>query len=287
MDDMNNRAPGSPSELQARILDDYDRLSNRLRQIARFAVDHPNDMALETIAVIAERAGVQPSAVIRFAKAFGFTGFSDMQRVYQARLAESVSSYSERIRRLRTEKHHHGDEPTVYGMLREFCEVNTVSLEHLPEAVSPAELDRATEMLARARTVHLCGYRRSFPVVSFLAYALGRIDCHADLLDGVGGMLEQQAARLAADGVLVAVSFHPYAPETMDVVTRAHDQGCPVIVITDTPLSPIATNAALCFEVHDAELYTFRSLTASMCLAQTLAVGVGLRLERDLVGIEG
>lgn len=287
MNDMSTHVPATPSELQSRILDDYDGLSNRLRQIARFAVDHPNDMALETIAVIAHRAGVQPSAVIRFAKAFGFAGFTDMQRIYQARLAESVSSYSERIRRLRTDKHHHGDEPTVYGMLREFCEVNTVSLEHLTEAVSPSQLDRATQMLAQARTIYLCGYRRSFPVVSFLAYALGRIDCHADLLDGVGGMLEQQAARLAPDGVLVAVSFHPYAPETIDVVARAHDNGCPVVVITDTPLSPIATDAGVCFEVHDAELYTFRSLTASLCLAQALAVGVGLRLERDLVGAEG
>lgn len=276
------RAPTTPGELQSRILNDYEALSDRLQQIARFAIDHPNDMALNTIAVIADKAVVQPSAIIRFAKAFGFAGFSDMQRVYQIRLAESVPSYSERIRRLREDKHDHGDEPSVYGMLQEFCEVNTVSLEHLPAAVSPAELDRATAMLARARTAHLCGYRRSFPVVSYLAYALGRIDCDANLLDGIGGMLDQQTARLAQDDVLIAVSFHPYAPETVDTVARARASGCPVVVITDSPLSPIATQADVCFEVHDAELYTFRSLTASLCLAQALAVGVGLRLERDL-----
>ncbi|PWG64987.1 MurR/RpiR family transcriptional regulator [Spiribacter halobius] len=281
---MNTSPPRTPGELQSRILSEYDGLSKRLKQIARFAIDHPNDMALDTTAVVAKRAGVQPSAVIRFAKAFGFSGFSDMQRVYQVRLAESASSYSERIRRLRAQKHDHGAEPTVHDMLREFCEVNTVSLEHLPEGVPAQRLEAATARLASARTIHLCGLRRSFPVVAYLAYALGRIDCAANLLDGVGGMLAQQAGHLGPEDALLAVTFHPYAPETADLVSRAAERGCPTIVITDTPLSPVASHAEICFDIHDAELYTFRSLTASMCLAQALAVGVGLRLERDLCG---
>lgn len=280
MNQMTEHAPNSPGELQKRILGDYENLSNRLQQIARFAVDHPNDMALETIAVIAKRAGVQPSAVIRFAKAFGFPGFSDMQRLYQARLAETASSYSERLRRLREEEQDHGSDPSVHGMLRQFCGANTVSLEHLPDAVAPQQLSRATRILADAPRIHLCGYRRSFPVVVYLAYALGRIDCDAHLLDGIGGMLNQQAARMNPEDALLAVSFHPYAPETAEIVGLAADAGCPTVVITDSPLSPVAAHADVCFEIHDAELYTFRSLTASMCLAQVLAVGVGLQLDR-------
>jgi len=281
MNQMTKRAPKTPSELQKRILGEYESLSNRLQQIARFAVDHPNDMALETIAVIAERAQVQPSAMIRFAKAFGFSGFSDMQRIYQARLAETASSYSERLRRLREEEEQdHGGDPSVHAMLRQFCDANTVSLEHLPEAVDPQDLSRAAQILADTRRVHLCGHRRSFPVVVYLAYALGRIDCDAHLLDGLGGMLGQQSAHMNASDALVAVSFHPYAPETAEVVASAAEVGCPIVVITDSPLSPVAAHADVCFEIHDAELHTFRSLTASMCLAQVLAVGVGLNIDR-------
>jgi len=36
--------------------------------------------------VIARRASVQPSTVIRFAKFFGNSSFKEMQRAYQARL---------------------------------------------------------------------------------------------------------------------------------------------------------------------------------------------------------
>ena len=48
--------------LRADLAAKGDQLSPRLRQIADFALRNPNDMALETIAVIAERAGVPLSA---------------------------------------------------------------------------------------------------------------------------------------------------------------------------------------------------------------------------------
>ncbi|NNC22643.1 MurR/RpiR family transcriptional regulator [Salinisphaera sp. USBA-960] len=273
--------PDTPSELQNRILTEYRNLSARLQQIAQFVVDHPNDMALETTAVIAERANVQPSAIIRFAKAFGFSGFSELQRIYQNRLAETASSYSERLRRLRAEEERSdGDELSADGILRQFCSVNTVSLEHLRDIVSMDALEKTVSALADADTVYVCGLRRSFPVATYLAYALGQVDCHVSLLDGAGGLLAQQARQLTANDVLFAISFHPYASETAGVINDALEQNASVVVITDTPLSPVASDADICLEVHDAELYNFRSLTASMCLAQAIAVATGLRIER-------
>jgi DNA-binding MurR/RpiR family transcriptional regulator len=60
----------------------FSLLSKCLKQIASYALDNPSEMALETIASVAPRAGVQPSSLIRFAKVFGFSGGSEMQRVF-------------------------------------------------------------------------------------------------------------------------------------------------------------------------------------------------------------
>lgn len=278
---MTTTAANTLNELHSRILNEYEGLSKRLQQIARFALDHPNDMALETIAVIANRADVQPSAVVRFAKAFGYSGFSDMQRVYQARLAEHAPSYSERIRLFR-ESHGNVSQPTTLDVLNEFSAVNIISLEHLQAGMDAEKLEQAVELLAGARDIHVVAQRRSFPVAAYLAYALSHIDRYAHLMDGVGGMLMEQMRALSRDDALIAVSFHPYAPETAEVVAKAAENDVPSIVITDSPLSPIASHATICFEVHDAELHTFRSLTASMCLAQAIAMGLGLRLDRGI-----
>ncbi|RZJ37236.1 MAG: MurR/RpiR family transcriptional regulator, partial [Brevundimonas sp.] len=64
--------PATADELRAAILDRYESLSKRLQQIARYVLDEPNAVALETLAVLADRSGVQPSAIVRFAKTFGY-----------------------------------------------------------------------------------------------------------------------------------------------------------------------------------------------------------------------
>ena len=57
--------------LRAEIVRRYDELSPRLKQVAKYVLDHPNDVAMQTLAVIANRCKVQPSTIVRFAKTFG------------------------------------------------------------------------------------------------------------------------------------------------------------------------------------------------------------------------
>ena len=65
-------------QLRNELVGNYSNLSRRLQQITRYAMSNPNDMALETILVIAERADVPPSSLIRFGKSLGITGFREM-----------------------------------------------------------------------------------------------------------------------------------------------------------------------------------------------------------------
>lgn len=94
-------------------------------------------------------------------------------------------------------------------------------------------------------------------------------------------MLTEQSNLIGSDDVLIAISATPYAQETVAVVEAAAARGVPIIAITDSALSPIALHAKLSFCIHDAELRGFRSLTATLCLAQTLAVGLALKAVRS------
>lgn len=73
----------SLNELQQQIRDRYDSLSKRLQQVSRYVLDNTNSVAFDTVAVIAERAGVPPSTLIRFANAFDFTGFNEMKQLFR------------------------------------------------------------------------------------------------------------------------------------------------------------------------------------------------------------
>lgn len=267
--------PSNPEQLQAEISARYDGLSDRLQLIARYALDYPNDMAMETIAIIAERAQVQPSALIRFAKAFGYSGFSAMQKVFRHNLRERSPSYSERAR-LFWERREDLAHPLPADVLREFASASSMTLEYLNNTLPGEQLNEAVELLAKARIIHIVGQRRSFPVAAYLAYAINHSDHPAQLLDGSGGMLGEQLRLLDPQDVLIAISFHPYAPETANAVAQTVARNIDIIAITDSAVSPIAQQASVCFKIKDAEVRGFRSLTASMCLAQTLVVSLAV-----------
>jgi DNA-binding MurR/RpiR family transcriptional regulator len=249
-------------------------LSPRLRQIVDYALRNPNDMALETIAVIAARADVPRSSLIRFAQAFGFDGFSAMQRVFRSQLVERTTDYAERIRGLRRQDVANGPASVLDRLAASGIE----ALEHLRGATPPELVERAVGLLASAEIIHLVGQRRSFAAAAYLAYAFGQLGARAHLLDGIGGMTLSQAGLIGPHDVLVAVSFAPYAPETVEVAQRAQQRAVPVVALTDGPLSPLLPLATAAFEIEDAEFHGFRSLSATMCLALTLIVRLGQRL---------
>ena len=82
----------SLNELQQQIRERYDNLSKRLQQVSRYVLDNTNSVAFDTVAVIAERADVPPSTLIRFANAFDFTGFNEMKQLFRCWLTPTPST---------------------------------------------------------------------------------------------------------------------------------------------------------------------------------------------------
>src|SRR5579863_1187508 len=79
--------PRSYEELRAVLSSGTARLPKKLRQVAIHLWQHPTAVALGTVTSVADEAGVQPSTLVRFAQAFGYSGFSDLQDVFKAYLA--------------------------------------------------------------------------------------------------------------------------------------------------------------------------------------------------------
>ncbi|MGI9418621.1 MAG: MurR/RpiR family transcriptional regulator [Geminicoccaceae bacterium] len=272
--------PADFNTLKETISARYDSLSKRLQQVAEYALAHPDDMALETIAVIASRAKVPPSSLIRFSKALGFDGFTRMQRLFRDRLVARAPTYGERIKRLSAERPMDGQTmPSM--MLYDMASASIEGLERLREDMPLAQLEAAIQLLSQARVVHVVAQRRAFPVAGYLAYLLNELGRPARLLDGIGGMLEQQGRMISPEDALVAISFQPYAPEVAALVERCRADGVPLIGITDGPLSPLARLADVGFEIVEAEAHGFRPLSAATCLSLTLAVSLGHHLAAE------
>jgi DNA-binding MurR/RpiR family transcriptional regulator len=125
--------------------------------------------------------------------------------------------------------------------------------------------------------VYVLGLRRSYAVASYLAYALNRVGRPAVQITGLGGAIAEQASAAGPKDLLVAISFPPYAADTLRVCEQVRAAGAQRLAITDSVLGPVARDAEIVLQVNDAELLGFRSLTAAMALAQTLAMGLAFK----------
>lgn len=271
--------PQSYDELRAEIARRHPRFADRLKQIAEFALDHPTDMALGTVAEVAERARVQPSAIVRFAHAMGYGGFTDMQQVFRSRLVASVApTYKERISGLRRDgRFRDGNDPRA--LLSRFAAEGKVALESLQDSVSEKALARAISILGGAQTIYVLGLGGSFPVAAHLTYVLRKLGRRVAILDGLGSALGDQAGAAARKDALIAISFKTYNPDTVRLFPALLTKGLPAISITDSLLSPIVEGADVVFEIPDMPEAALRTMVGPMCLVQSLAVGLTLTLE--------
>ncbi|MBZ7434728.1 MurR/RpiR family transcriptional regulator, partial [Klebsiella michiganensis] len=268
--------------LQDEIRRRYDTLSKRLKQVARYILDNSNSVAFDTVASIAQQADVPPSTLIRFANAFGFSGFNEMKQMFKQHLMEETANYTERARLFRQTTTDDATPPeTPTEILNMFTMVNTQALQQLAMQTSGDDLQRAVALLAEAENIYVIGLRRSFSVASYLTYALRHLDRKAFLIDGLGGMFTEQLSLVGPKDVVVAVSFSPYAREVVELVELGAQRKARQIAITDSQVSPLAAFSDVCFVVREAQVDGFRSQVASLCLAQTLAVSLALNSSKD------
>jgi len=258
--------------LRNRIRDRFESLSPHLQRIARSALDQPTFIALNTIAIIAAEVDVQPSTVIRFAKEFGYRGFSEMQRVLRHRLIEGAPVYRERI----YEEHHAVgqaiDLPAVVGST---IDSQIAALERLKGELDTEDFALAISMILSASHTYIAGQRRSRPIATYLAYGLTRLELPSSLLDFSGGMASQQVANMKPRDLLVAIAFTPYSNMVVDVVRDAGYRGRDLIALTDNRSSPLYKAARVCFFTDYDVAGQFRPISGSIGLVQALITAIG------------
>ena len=260
--------PASVEEFRARLTDILDDLPRRLRQCADFIAANTDRIAVSTVAELATGADVPPSAVMRFCQILGFSGFSEMQRLFREAYSPGWPDYSTRLKNLKE-----GGAGSPSALLAEFLEAGRQSLEALAKSADETALQQAVSVLAAADTVHIVGLRRAFPVASYLAYVFEKMSVPAMLHDGVG-KLDHRFALRPNDAVL-AITFAPYSEETLTLAQDAKTRGLPVVALTDRMASPLVRFSDAILTVPEVDFGAFRSLSATIAMAIALAVAIG------------
>jgi DNA-binding MurR/RpiR family transcriptional regulator len=273
-------------ELMDSIAAAYEALPRQLKSIASYFEQHRSSVMMDRVTDIAVACDVHPSAVVRFSKRFGFSGFSEMQAIFRRAYTERVApiqSYQQRIRNLVTNTRTRLRGSEIAG---EFIDGSRRGLEELGSALDGSAFDEALDLLLRAKAIYIAGVRRSFAAASYLAYALQHTRKRVILAPGLGGMYREQISSIRKGDALVAISFLPYGRETQYCVRMAHHNKASTLVITDSQMSPLARFATALLTVKEGNAFGFRSLTNTMCLCQALFIALAYKLELNIEQLE-
>ncbi len=273
---------GAVDQLLERISAEFAGLSRQLKLIAHYVELHRGHLGLEKIQDVAARSGVQPSAVVRFAKHFGFSGYTEMQKIFRDGISQQIAPSHNYQARIRDVIDHARERLSSADIAAEFIGGSIEGLRELQRSLPGPTLDAAVELLAHAPSIWVAGARRSFPAASYLTYALQHADRPIHLVTGVGAMHEGQLRGLRDGDVMIAISYAPYAEETVLAARLALERGARLIAITDSRMSPLAADAAVTLQVSESSTFGFRSLTNTMALAQSLFIALAYRLELDM-----
>src|SRR3954452_3615796 len=216
---------------------EYPNLSTGFQQIARFLTQNPNVVALESINAVAAKCRTHPSSLVRFAQNLGFSGFKQLQSVFQTRLATAAPGFRERISALEGELSRNKDHGSR-GYLRELVVRDMAALQDLLEAIPEKVLADTAKLLVRAETIYIAGQLRSEPIASLLRYLLTMLRRRVVLLDPAGGLAQEMATTMTDRDVLIAIAFRHYAKEVVVISDVAVTNGPSIIAITTANCRP-------------------------------------------------
>ncbi|MDA3979173.1 MULTISPECIES: MurR/RpiR family transcriptional regulator [Gallibacterium] len=269
-------------QLEYQIRERYDSLSKRLKQVAKYILDNPNSVVFDTVAVIAERAEVPPSTLIRFANVFDFSGFNEMKQVFKESLMESTADYKERAELFHKMDAENTQQNSPENILAVFAHANATALTQLATNIDSKQLNNAVKLLDSANNIFIIGLKRSYSIACYLNYALHHLNRRSYIIDGLGGMFEEQLNLIKPGDVVVAISFAPYAKETLNILDSVAKEGVKQIAITDSQLSPLVSFSDISFVIKEAHINGFRSQCSTMNLVQSLAISLAFQQEDNL-----
>lgn len=155
--------PRSANELIALLQKEPSDFGKGGRRLANFFVTNPADTALLTSAEVAERCGVHASSVVRLAQGLGFSGYRELQALFQRDLSASIAGSKPsldagNVLPANLKLHLIGESGRSFNLAAQaaaerFCASNaTVAIKTdftLPHEVDPQTLARQIEVAAR------------------------------------------------------------------------------------------------------------------------------------------
>lgn len=263
-----------PLNIISLINEKLPQMSKSHKIIGRYIIENSEKVLHMTATSLGEATGISESTVVRFATELGLRGYPELQRLLRNIIKTKMTS----VQRIDI-----SDSTIGVDVLKDVMSNDIENLKTSVEQLDRNEFEKASDMIASAKSVYIVGVRSSSMLANFLYYYLDLImdNVHLVMTTGAGEVFEQ-IRRIGNNDVMIGISFPRYSSRTKECLEIAKKSGADIVAITDNEVSPIA-------QISDSVLYVksdmasfVDSLVGPLSVINALIVSVGRKKKDSL-----
>lgn len=252
----------------------FPRMSKGQKLIAEYILKHYDKAAFMTAAKLGNTVGVSESTVVRFANELGFSGYPKLQVALQELIKNKLTS----VQRIEISSDFISEENALKSVLKADMENIRATLEK----INNNTFDKVVNEIFNAKRIYIVGFRSSQALADFLGFYLGLIlDNVRVVSNGVSDIFEQ-LLRVGEGDMVIGIGFPRYSSRTVEALKFAKSKNAKVVAVTDSLLSPLASNSDLTLIAQSNMASFVDSLVAPLSVINALIVAVGLREKENI-----
>ncbi len=252
----------------------YPDLSKGQKKVADFVMEHYDKAAFYTAAKLSDKVGISESTVVRFAIVLGYDGYSHFQKDLQDRIRNKLTS----LQRIEM-----ADGIGEKDIIKTVMSADYDKIKKTFEDLSREAFGGAVDAILKAENIYILGLRSSATLAGFMSFYFHLMFENVRLVhtDSVSDMLEQML-RIGKRDVVIGISFPRYSKRTIQALDFASSKGSTVIVISDSPASPIVKYATHSLIAYSGMVSFVDSLVAPLSLINALIAALGICKKQEL-----
>lgn len=264
---MNEPSPKkSLMDLLQQIRKEQESFSAAQRQVASYVLENYHQIAFLPISTLAKNIGVSDNTVIKFCNQLGYAKFTEFKREFSEYAHTELVMYNKLSETDRAENAN----PFTAGMEEDILSIQTT----LSDPVNQDSLDQLLPLVDKASHIYITGGRASGALAGFFASSLRYLDLRVHVIDPGLGDYWDHISMITPEDLVIAISLPRYTAEVVNALKHLHGRGVPVVLITDTGLSPAHPHADIAFHCSVTSGYYHLCFAGCMSLISVICRAV-------------
>ncbi len=253
-----------PNFLQT-INDHFDSFTKSQKKVANYLTNNLNNIAFYTLDELATEIGVSTTTIIRFSRALGYNGYSEMQKDIQNHIQTKVKLPD----RLSIQKEHPSN-----SLLDDSFQNDIINIQRTLAAQKNDDLNAAINSILDAPNVYILGMRSSFTISYYMASRLGEIRENTHLIQSVGMVYPEEIVSAKKGDVCIAYLFPRYSKLSATILSWMKNEGVKIILITSQDYRVVRGYGDIILPCSISSLSYKNSFAAPLCLSNYLVAAI-------------